>query len=148
MMSMFKAFALLLLEIMTDRLDASDAAKAPLRYNEVQQISSHNSYAKNGPKGNIEQQFEAGVRSFELDIHAEGEAGNWLVYHFVAGGDFVQNLRQGLIKFKRIHDKFPQHEVVTVWLELKNNWHSGGHSPSDLDSLISETLPNLAFAPS
>src|SRR6478672_5007140 len=92
-----------------------------LRYNQVQQLSSHNSYAPNGPKDNIQTQFQSGVRSFELDIHRGRNAGEWKVYHILPFGNFVSDLREALLLFRQIHRANPSHEVITIWLEVKNS---------------------------
>jgi len=126
---------------------ANNLTTLDLRYNEVQQISSHNSYDNNGPKDNIEVQFDDGVRSFELDLHNSIEPRNWDVYHDFPPADFVRSLKAGLAKFKALHDRFPNHEIVTVWLELKNSWADNGHLPSDLDARIDEDLGHLVFRP-
>jgi hypothetical protein len=118
-----------------------------LSYNQVQQISSHNSYDGNGPKNNIEVQFEMGVRSFELDLHTSAVPGNWDIYHFVPPADFVADLKNGLAILKSLHDSKTDHEVVTVWLELKDDWEETGHMPVDLDNCIAEGLPNLIYHP-
>src|SRR5262249_21825532 len=120
------------------------------RYNEVQQISSHNSYDDNGPKDNIETQLAMGVRSFELDLHNSDQRANWDVYHVTpifSGGDYIDNLRGGLAKFKKYHDEHPNHEVITIWLELKDDWKAGGHEPRDLDARLDEELPGLIYRP-
>jgi hypothetical protein len=129
------------------RLSLQSASLAGTRYNLVQQISSHNSYDNNGPKDDIATQFRMGVRSFELDLHISNEPANWGIYHVFPPGDFVKDLRDGLAQFKALHSQFPNHEVVTIWLELKDDWAGNGHRPPDLDSRISQDLPEMVYRP-
>jgi|GEM_PF-3793559 len=122
-----------------------------IRYNEVQQLSSHNSYDKNRIKPDIEIQADSGIRSFEFDIHAKHTrlfhksypAGEWGVYHItdlLSGGDYGSSLTECLNKVKAWHDRHPEHEVITIWLQLVGGWNKNGHSPMDLDSNINRCL--------
>jgi hypothetical protein len=132
------------------------------RYNEVRQIASHNSYDRCGmnrfecvPKPDLPQQADAGVRSFELDIH-QGGAGlgdspdfDWDVYHFGGGaGDYCGHLSECLAKLRRWHNSHTNHEVITVWLELKSGWEGGGHKPVDLDNnRLARDFDGVLFTP-
>jgi hypothetical protein len=122
-----------------------------IRYNQVQQLSSHNSYDKNKIKPDIEIQADSGIRSFEFDIHAKHAgifhksypAGEWGVFHItdiLSGGDYGSSLTECLKKVKAWHDRHPGHEVITIWLQLVGDWNKKGHNPLDLDSNIRRCL--------
>src|SRR5262249_25835735 len=68
---------------------------------------------------------------------------NWDIYHITnifAGGDFTDNLIGFLRKMRQWHDEHPNHEVITLWLEMKDGWETGGHKPVDLDATLSREL--------
>jgi hypothetical protein len=91
------------------------------RYNEARQMSSHNSYDGDGPKDDYDTQLEKGVRSFEVDLHLSDQHSNWDVYHTTnvfSGGDFTDNLIGFLRRMRQWHDAHPNHEVITLWLEI------------------------------
>jgi hypothetical protein len=129
------------------------------RYNEVQQISSHNSYDDGGffgvqkRKGNLRQQADAGVRSFELDIHngqllGDSPSEDWDVYHSGGGrGNYIGSLSEGLDSLRAWHDNHRNHEVITIWLELCDDWKDGGHMPGNLDNLLLIKLGSFAYCP-
>jgi hypothetical protein len=90
-------------------------------YNEARQMSSHNSYDGDGPKDDYDTQLEKGVRSFEVDLHLSDQHSNWDVYHTTnvfSGGDFTDNLIGFLRRMRQWHDAHPNHEVITLWLEI------------------------------
>jgi hypothetical protein len=117
-----------------------------LKYNQVRQLSSHNSYDGAGPKGDLRAQFENGTRSFELDLHVAAPH-HWDVYHVFPPGDYIANLTDGLHQLRRLHDDVPTHEVVTVWLELKDGGRSRSHEPADLDRTVKTLVGDLVFGP-
>ncbi len=133
-----------------------------IRYNEVRQISSHNSYDECGSnplycahKPDLPQQADLGVRSFEIDIHQGGLGwgdsphSDWDVYHIGGGsGDHCGHLSQCLAKLRIWHDGHPNHDVITVWIELKSQWEVGGHHPVDLDNnRLEQDLRGLLYTP-
>lgn len=118
-----------------------------LKYNQIRQISSHNSYDSNGPKGNVAAQYAMGTRSFEFDLHLSGNAGDWDVSHYGGHGDYVRTLRDGLAQLAALHAQHPGHDSITVWLELKDDWRSDGHSPTDLETAIQSLLPGVVYTP-
>lgn len=124
------------------------------RYNEVRWLSTHNSYDYDGHKPNLWNQLQAGVRSFEIDIHNGGfwgsaPAGEWDVYHIGGGsGDWCGHLSQCLSHLRSWHDSHPNHDVITVWLDLKDDWdHGTGHTPAWLDWRIDQHLGGLIYSP-
>ncbi len=128
------------------------------RYNHVQQISTHNAYDIDSIKPSLWNQAEAGVRSFEFDIH-KGKTfpgiGNyphseWGVYHTTDwghGGEHCSLLSLCLSQLREWHDSHPFHEVITVWLQI-DDWETGGHKPVDLDNnRLARDLPGMIFRP-
>jgi hypothetical protein len=111
------------------------------------------------PKGSIEDQLNAGIRSFEFDIHRTNTSffardvahSEWAVYHasdLRSGGDHCQSLSSCLGKLKRWHDAHLDHDVITIWLELKDDWKIGGHWPIDLDgNRLERDLGGALFRP-
>jgi hypothetical protein len=118
---------------------------AALRYNEIRQISSHNSYNDAGRKPCLPAQFQSGVRSFELDLHPQRDTDNWQIFHFLPWADYVQDLKSALALFNTIHTDNPDHEVITIWLQV-DQW-TAGHLPADLNRLIDHELPSIVYTP-
>lgn len=133
----------------------AETCKPPgTRYNQVQQISSHNSFDEDDLKPGLYEQAEARVRSFELDIHQGAPGGDsprsdWDVYHSIGDtGDHCGRLSECLAILKRWHDDNPNHEVITIFLQLVDPWQSGGHMPVDLDdNRLAQDLPGLIYRP-
>lgn len=134
--------------------DAALEAPGPdVSYASAVAKSVHNAYERAEPL--IDQLLYHRVRSIELDIHA-GKAGatapngEWFVYHDDV--PFFRNtscerLSQCLGQLAAFHRALPRHEVVTLWIDLKDSF-SPGHAPADLDALLAKALgrANL-FAP-
>ena len=119
------------------------------RYNQVRQKSSHNSFQKQ--EALIDQLVYHRIRSLELDLHtSKGSswpitAQDWYVYHF-AGVDAdttCHRFSDCLDELRSFHDATPDHEVVTVFLDIKDSWKSTVN-PSDLDARIQAHLPPSA----
>ncbi|MBN1208925.1 MAG: VCBS repeat-containing protein [Myxococcaceae bacterium] len=140
----------LLVLVATAVLSLAAGAQTLPRYNEVQQKHSHNTYQRN--ESVLEQLLYYSVRSIELDIHSiyyEGTfdphtapAGDWAVYHVatdrVSSCKFLSQCLDRLVAFSQA---VPQHEVVTVWLELKDaNSFDPTHTPDQLDTLLRQKL--------
>lgn len=130
-------------------------ALSTLRYNEVQQKATHNSYDRDEP--NFDQLVYHRIRALEFDLHIgrSGESavnGDWYVYHADLPTQNNTNcfrLSDCLASVKSFHDTFPQHEVVTVFLDLKDNFDATGHAPADLDALLLKTFdPKSILKPS
>jgi Phosphoinositide phospholipase C, Ca2+-dependent len=130
--------------------EAGKAATAPVpnrRYDEVRQKSSHNSFQKQ--EAILDQMIYHRIRSLELDIHhSKGPdwpitPQDWYVYHD-ADDDWettCHRLSDCLDELRSFHDAYPQHEVVTVFLDLKDDWRSGV-DPWDLDLRIDDHMPS------
>jgi hypothetical protein len=95
------------------------------------------------------------VRSLEFDIH-NGKSGwsevtgNWYVYHsdVVDHETTCHRLSDCLDELRAFHLANPGHEVVTVWVDLKDAFESG-RMPQDLDNRITAHLPaSWLFKPS
>ncbi|WP_096084963.1 Ca2+-dependent phosphoinositide-specific phospholipase C [Agaribacterium haliotis] len=115
-----------------------------LNYNEVQQKSSHNSYGRD--EGILDQLIYHRVRSIEFDLYRSkigrpSLQDNWYVYHTPVfdtktNCDTFKSCLKELQTFDRLH---PQHEVVTVWFDIKDGF-SGAKSPEALDRLITQYI--------
>lgn len=119
-----------------------------LTYNQVRQKGSHNSYQRT--EGYADQALYWRIRSLEIDIHTSNNtagwpalSGDWYVYH-LAGVDqnsSVNRLSDALAVLRAFHLAVPDHEVITVWLDLKDGFSSAGrHTPQGLDQLLAAIL--------
>lgn len=115
--------------------------------------SVHNSYERVEPL--LDQLVYHRVRSVELDIHtgkagASAANGEWFVYHddvpFFRDTS-CEYLSQCLGQLAAFHRAVPRHEIVTLWIDLKETF-SAGHAASDLDALVATALGRAnVFAP-
>lgn len=118
-----------------------------LRYNEVRQKSSHNAFQQQ--EGIYDQVVYWRVRSLELDLH-KGKPGHgglkndWYVYH---GPHNPNTTVHRLSDFMRlchgIQRSIPQHEVITVFLDMRDEFHktpSAAQSGDALDRLLLDEL--------
>lgn len=107
----------------------TQALSSGVRYNQVQQKSSHNSYER--AEALIDQLTFHRVRSIELDIHngkgrQDVRDNDWFVYHDRLDRKTTCNrLSDCLDELGAFHDANPDHEVVTVFIDLKNDWQPG-----------------------
>ncbi len=133
------------------------------RYNQVYSIATHNSYWVKRAK--VHELFATGtqerlmdqllfdqVRTLEIDIHkTRGKKGEWQVYH--TGGHknvFFHDLTDFLKQLQQFDYFLPEHEVVTVVLELKEIFAHNfdkNHTPADLDKLLKQYLGDKLFTP-
>jgi hypothetical protein len=166
-----RALAALLASLFPVLAAQAQSAAPGLRYDQVQQRFIHNAYSNGlAPKDEqlLDQLIHHRVRGLELDLMPQGypcyTAGppdgppNWYIYHDCAEGHLrttVNTLGDALDLFKAFHDAQPQHEVVTVYLELASNEGLKGsrsefssYSPDELDELIRGRLGNaVLFTP-
>lgn len=136
---------------------------APLNYNDAFQYGTHNSYwdkrdnvtelqASGTRQRLLDQLLFDHVRALELDIHRDDSTPhNWTVYHTdKQSNSFCSPLAECLKELRLFHYANPQHEVVTVVLELKEilkfNFDDT-HTPQDLDAIIRSNLPGLVYEP-
>ncbi|HEX9942293.1 MAG TPA: Ca2+-dependent phosphoinositide-specific phospholipase C [Thermoanaerobaculia bacterium] len=123
------------------------ATESEIRYNQVRQKSSHNSYERT--EGIDDQAIYWRIRSVEFDIHNGKDCtgrpklnGNWYVYHYCGPGGTsttVDKLSSALDVCAAFHTAVPHHEVMTLWIDLKDKFDSS-HTPDQLDSLIASRL--------
>lgn len=122
-----------------------DALGMSPRYDEIVQKSSHNSYARAEPL--LDQLVYHRVRSLELDVHVMREgasiaAGDWAVYHQdlpLMRDTSCALLSDCLRQLRAFHAAIPAHEVVTLFVDLKDGF-GRGHAPADLDRVIEAEL--------
>jgi hypothetical protein len=134
--------------------DGGDGGSEPLpprvpTYHEAQQKSSHNSYERH--EALVDQLAYHRVRSLELDIHRDGgvfgsEPGNWFVYHDVPGSTTCLRLSDCLQDVRAFTNGVVDHEVITLWLDLKDGF-TEGYGPAELDVLLDEYLGSDLFTP-
>lgn len=134
----------------------STAAPPAPRYNMLQQKSSHNAYEQD--EAILDQLIYHRIRSLEFDIHkgrptSQDIPGDWYVYHApllggVIGDSPCFRLSDCLKELKSFHEAMPLHEVVTVIIDVKDDFEAG-HNPEDLDRRITFDLPrDRMFTPS
>ncbi|HWK89928.1 MAG TPA: hypothetical protein VNP72_08025, partial [Longimicrobium sp.] len=143
-----------------------------LRYNQVRARGSHNSYQRD--EDIADQLLFWRLRHIELDLHVAGGVtiatdddpfratlnpglplprrrripGDWFVYHDLPSAErpSVNLFSDGLALLAGFHKAVPQHEVVTVALDIKNGFQVE-HTPADLDRQIQFHLPGLVYTP-
>jgi hypothetical protein len=122
-----------------------------IRYHQVQQRSSHNSYA-NLPIDIRQQVQKSNIHSIEVDLHNDKDGivdGDWPIYH--VGTDPVSNIESFkffLVLCQEIHGAVPDHEVITVFLDMKDKFDPAtNHTADKLDAMINERLPGLVYTP-
>lgn len=123
----------------------AEHAGAHVPYNQAVQKSTHNAYARKEPL--FDQLAWHGIRSLELDVHV-GKAsepkvpGDWFVYHedlpFFRSSSCTM-LSDCVGQLAAFHTAVPDHDVVTLWIDLKDDF-TQGHAPEDLDRLLEATL--------
>jgi hypothetical protein len=124
-------------------------APAPARdlpYDRAVQRTIHNAYARSEPV--LDQLLWHGVRSFELDVHTtragEGaRAADWFVFHEdlpLARESSCATLDACLAVLGAFHRAVPEHDVVTLFLDVKDPFTTPGHAPGDLDGAIVRAL--------
>lgn len=121
------------------------------RYDEVRQKSSHNSYQRD--EAIVDQLAYHRVRSLEFDLHVgktleSTVPGDWFVYHTDITDDATscRLLSDCLGELRVLAQAVPEHEVVTLWLDLKDDW-GDAHGPADLDALLEAELGAVVWGP-
>lgn len=126
-----------------DAGDAGGADDGPdVPYDRAFQKSIHNAYERSEPL--LDQLVYHRVRSVELDIHvaangASAPASEWFVYHDDPKKTSCTRLSDCLRQLSAFHAAVPKHEVVTVFVDLKESF-SQGHAPEDLDLALTGAL--------
>jgi len=114
-------------------------------YDRAVQKSVHNAYERNEPL--LDQLVYHRARSIELDVHVRREgaiapSGDWFVYHEdnpVMRRSSCAQLTDCLGQLAAFHRAVPRHEVVTLFIDLKEDFEVG-HQPRDLDATLARTL--------
>jgi len=123
----------------TSLLAAIDARGDDLRLNQIQVVGTHNSYHLRPPaqtlkaaiavrpdaqewdysRQTLDEQLDAGVRSFELDLHLSHDG--WQVMHvpLLDAGSTVATFSDALKVIRDWSDAHPRHVPVSLLLELK-----------------------------
>jgi hypothetical protein len=114
-----------------------------IKYNQVRQKGSHNSYQRT--EGYPDQALYWRIRSLEIDIHNSNNNqswpqlyANWYVYHTSSDDESsVNTLEDALDVLVSFHQAVPKHEVITIWLDLKDNFVAAtNQTPESLDQLL------------
>lgn len=121
------------------------------RYHEVRQKSAHNAFQRH--ESLFDQLVYQRIRSLELDVHTgkafeAGLDGDWFVYHtdIVDDETHCRALSQCLGQVAAFMRAVPEHEVLTLWIDLKDGW-GGAHSPADLDALLAASFGDELVRP-
>lgn len=127
------------------------AGSVGLRYLDVRQKSAHNSFQRDETL--LDQIVYHRVRSLELDIHHSSSksptiAGEWYVYHvdIVDDSSHCRRLSQCLAQIAAAAQALPEHEVITIWVDLKDGFIAG-HQPVDLDALLEASFGARLLTP-
>jgi len=117
-----------------------------IRYNQVRQKSSHNTYQRDEAPGDIAIYWRC--RSIEYDIHVDSKSsGQWKIYHSSEGGSNVNTFTALMNVLLGLQTALPDHEVITVFVDNKTNFDTT-HTPADLDKIITDALAEeLLFTP-
>jgi len=98
------------------------------------------------------------IRSIEVDLHigrsgctnaGSAVAGDWYIYDtcLVADNTDLRFFSDYLKELVAWHNANPQHEVVTVFMDLKDNLDTGTHRPADLDAILVAYLGSAVYGP-
>jgi hypothetical protein len=122
----------------------ADTPYSEIRYNQVRQKSSHNSFQRD--EGIYDQMLYWRLRSLEFDLHngkgtSPSLTGNWYIYHTygVDDGTSVDKLSDLMTILQGLDRAVPDHEIVTIFLDLKDDF-DGSHTPQQLDNLLLNSL--------
>jgi hypothetical protein len=118
-----------------------------ISYAQWQQKSVHNAYDQ--PESVAAQLGQHRFRSVEFDIHSGKRGrgalpGDWFVYHVDFpgfDGSSCSTLSQCLGQVAAYHRSSPAHEVLTIFVDLKDALASPSHGPAQLDALLRASLP-------
>lgn len=115
------------------------------RLDEVRTLATHNSYARDEPL--FDQLFYHRARGLELDLHTAGDH-VFDVYHIavVDSKTSCKSFRDCLRVIRAFHDAVPEHEIITAFLDMADDWDAT-HKPDDIDQAVNEELGNLVFTP-
>lgn len=129
-----------------------------LRYDEVRQKSVHNAFQR--IEGIYDQIVYWRIRSLEADIHTShlfdapetgGDFDEWFVYHHTFDmWSSVHTLDDFLRVCAGAHRALPEHEVITLFLDIKDGFPAGlfdPHSRVRFDALLDHHLGGHLYRP-
>ena len=129
-----------------------------LRYDDVRQKSIHNTFQR--IEGIYDQIVYWRVRSLEADIHTShvfddpetgGDFDEWFVYHHTFDMcSSVHTLHDFLRVCAGAHRALPDHEVITLFLDIKDGFPAritSAHSRARFDALLQHHLGELLYRP-
>ena len=133
--------------------EAGDAiAEASPGYDAVQVKSSHNSYERDEPL--FDQLVWHRLRSLELDIHngkrfQSDPTNDFYVYHVDApalDSTSCRRLSDCVRALSAFHAQVPNHEVATIFIDVKDDFEAG-HTAQILDDVLSGVGRSAIFTP-
>lgn len=132
--------------------DGSKPTPPAPAYDAVQMKASHNSYERDEPL--FDQLVYHRVRAIELDIHngkrfRPNPTNDFYVYHFDAptfDSTSCTKLSDCVRALAAFHAAQPEHEVLTVFVDLKDDFEAG-HTAADLDAVLLGLGRNAIFTP-
>lgn len=130
------------------KASGADIISSGLRYNDVRQKASHNSYQK---REDVSVQLaDYRIRSIEFDVHAykpgllkkeHAPDGDWLCYHTPLDDNTnCRLLSDCYLQVMAFHRAVPGHEVVTIFFDVEGLGDKG-RTRADFYGLITRTFP-------
>ena len=120
-----------------------------LRYNQVAQKASHNSYQRR--ESVPDQLARHQARTIEFDLHLRTPNGrsapnrDWFVYHTGADHQSSCNLLTDCLQLAySFHRQVPRHQIVTVFFDV-NDLGGPGHNREDFYAAIRAAIPPAAI---
>ncbi|MBM4360878.1 MAG: hypothetical protein FJ096_22470 [Deltaproteobacteria bacterium] len=119
-------------------------APVSVRYDQVRIKAVHNAYQRF--EGLFDQLAFHRARALELDLHPTKAkwpevAQDWFVYHDANDGETsCHRLSDCLDAIAAFDRAVPEHEVITLVLDLKADLAGPSHAPSDLDARLAQHL--------
>ena len=129
-----------------------------LRYDDVRQKSVHNTFQR--IEGIADQVVYWRVRSLEADLHTShplddastgGDLDEWFVFHHTFDMDSSAHTLDDFLRVcASAHRSLPEHEVITLFLDIKDGFPSrvtSAHSRARFDAVLEHHLGELLFRP-
>lgn len=106
-----------------------------ISYNQLRQKSAHNTYDRDEEYADV--LLHHHCRSVEFDIHNAKSSGVFDIYHeHPWDGSDVKTLADGVKVLSQFHNLNPSHQVVTVWVDIKD-FLDADHTAENFDQTIS-----------
>jgi hypothetical protein len=119
---------------------------ANLRYNQVRAKAIHNSYQRS--EGVYDQVLYWRLRSLEFDLKHGDAQGTWDVYHDADNTFSNMGTLDAVAQVCRgINRAVPEHEVITIMLDVKDDFVDDKHTPDQLDNTLRTVLASDLFTP-